>query len=259
MVGVSLFGVFDGHGGTSASSFCSSRIGPLIDSLQDVFEEKALTEAMIKLDQEFLQTSQCQHGCTSVWFVIRPLSDTQGHYQVAIANLGDSRCVWMDKCGNIKFVTQDHKPYLKVVVSLINFRKNQIENNRIVEAGGFVSGDRVDGQLAVARAIGDIFYKSNSHLPPQAQKVSCVPDISMLTVPVGDFFLVACDGLFEKLSTEQLAEHISPVADSDPAKLAVKLMDFSLASGSRDNMSAIVIALTNGSDYNKYFISYFIS
>ena len=52
---VSLFGVFDGHGGTTASQFCSNRLVALVDALPNVFDEEALRNVMIEIDKEFLQ------------------------------------------------------------------------------------------------------------------------------------------------------------------------------------------------------------
>ena len=51
------------------------------------------------------------------------------------------------------------------------------ERSRIENAGGKVSWKRVDGDLAVSRALGDFFYKNRDDLPPQDQKVTAFPDI----------------------------------------------------------------------------------
>ena len=234
-----LIGIFDGHGGTSASSFLAHRLETIIDDLEDVFDEQSIIDAMIRLDAEFMKTQSHIHGSTSVWMVVRPNQENDT-FKAAVANLGDSRIVCMDRSGEIKFVTQDHKPKLNT------------ETARIVEAGGFVRGDRVDGQLAVARAIGDSNYKNNGLLQPHQQKVSCVPDISFLEFSSKDVVLVACDGLFERLATEDLAQIVARDMEQtlrDPASICCKLMDASLLAGSRDNMSSILVTFVNGEDY----------
>ena len=42
--------------------------------------------------------------------------------------------------------------------------------------------DRVDGGLAVSRALGDFDYKQRSDLPPTKQKVSVEPDVTAIAV-----------------------------------------------------------------------------
>ncbi len=63
-------------------------------------------------------------------------------------------------CNNGKVVmsTKDHKPY------------NCEEKDRIEAAGGHVFMKRVDGDLAVSRALGDFQYK-DEHLPAAKCKV----------------------------------------------------------------------------------------
>lgn len=64
-----------------------------------------------------------------------------------------------------KALSFDHKPV------------NALEKKRIEAAGGFVQWNRVDGDLAVSRALGDFFYKNRDDLPTEKQKVSCHPEI----------------------------------------------------------------------------------
>lgn len=66
------------------------------------------------------------------------------------------------------FGTEDHKPYL------------QKERERIVNAGGSVMIQRVNGSLAVSRAFGDFEYKAVPGLKPTQQLVSPEPDIYVL-------------------------------------------------------------------------------
>jgi protein phosphatase 1B len=63
------------------------------------------------------------------------------------------------------FFTTDHKPYL------------EHERERIVKAGGTVMIQRVNGSLAVSRALGDFEYKSVPGLAPTEQLVSPEPDV----------------------------------------------------------------------------------
>ena len=62
---------------------------------------------------------------------------------------------------------------------------------RIVARGGFVSNRRVNGALAVSRALGDAEFKRPHAL------VSACPEITETRLQPGDeFLLIACDGLW---------------------------------------------------------------
>ena len=80
------------------------------------------------------------------------------------ANSGDSRAVL---CRDSKAVelSHDHKP------------QNDEELSRIESSGHFVEDDRVDGNLALSRAIGDFQYKDKPQLLAEKQAVTCHPDI----------------------------------------------------------------------------------
>lgn len=82
-----------------------------------------------------------QAGCTSCVCLITP--DT-----IYCSNAGDSRAVLGLKNGKLIELSHDHKP------------DNEGEMKRIKEGGGFVEDGRVQGVIAVSRAIGDWEYKN---------------------------------------------------------------------------------------------------
>ena len=68
------------------------------------------------------------------------------------SNAGDSRCVVAEN-GRALALSIDHKPYLKK------------ERDRIYKAGSTVNVEgRIDGNLNLSRAIGDISHKKNTKL-----------------------------------------------------------------------------------------------
>ena len=67
---------------------------------------------------------------------------------------------------NVYDLSDDHKP------------DNEDEQMRITEAGGFVQDGRVNGELSLSRAIGDIYYKQNKNLSVEKQCITCVPEIT---------------------------------------------------------------------------------
>jgi len=120
-------------------------------------------------------------------------------------------------------------------------------------AGGIVQMNRVDGQLAMSRAIGDYLYKMETSISPRDQKVIPLPDITSETIYPGDVLLVCCDGIVEQLNNKQVADIVYrelPKHRDDPAEILSILFKKSIDSGSRDNHSALLILFENGLDYN---------
>lgn len=69
------------------------------------------------------------------------------------------------------------------------------EKARITAAGGFVDFGRVNGNLALSRAIGDFEFKKSAELAPEQQIVTAYPDVVVHDLSDDDEFLViACDG-----------------------------------------------------------------
>src|SRR5258707_14053590 len=69
------------------------------------------------------------------------------------------------------------------------------ERSRLPAAGGFVDFGRVNGNLALSRAIGDFEFKKTAELPPEQQIVTAYPDVTEHEITDDDEFLViACDG-----------------------------------------------------------------
>ena len=71
------------------------------------------------------------------------------------------------------------------------------EKARISAAGGFVDFGRVNGNLALSRAIGDFEFKKRADLSPEQQIVTAFPDVIKHAITDDDEFLViACDGTY---------------------------------------------------------------
>mmetsp|Transcript_5942 Transcript_5942/g.8888 ORF Transcript_5942/g.8888 Transcript_5942/m.8888 type:complete len:461 (+) Transcript_5942:317-1699(+) len=164
---------------------------------------------------------------------VSDITDSGKGFAVTLCNVGDSRAVLLKKDGSWKQLTRDHKPSLPS------------EKERIQKAEGSVENDRVDGQLALSRSIGDWNYKLNGKLRPHEQKVIALPEISRIIAREGDTLLLCCDGIFEKLSTRDVCKFLhtdlTESSFSDPALSLARLLDLSLDKGSKDNMTAVCI------------------
>lgn len=107
-----------------------------------------------------------------------------------VGNVGDSRCIASIN-GVAEPLSHDHKP------------SNPGEKARIEMAGGFVGLDRVNGNLALSRALGDFVFKDNKTLDACDQIVSACPEVEHRTVTKDwDFILLACDGIWDVLNNQ---------------------------------------------------------
>ena len=100
---------------------------------------------------------------------------------------------------------------------------------------------RVNGQLAVSRAIGDGDYKP--FVISQADVTTIVRNGSE------DFLIVACDGLWDtvtpELATEIVFQHLreNQTNGGDLENLSAKLATVAKEKGSADNITIIVVLL----------------
>lgn len=70
---------------------------------------------------------------------------------------------------------------------------------------------RVNGNLNLSRAIGDLKYKTNKSLPPADQIISAEPDVTITTLTEDDWFIVlACDGVWDVYSNQVSLVYSSP-------------------------------------------------
>merc|ERR1712176_609370 len=69
----------------------------------------------------------------------------------------------------------------------------------------------------------------------------------------GDRLMLACDGLTEQMSNEQIIEHLGDelerAAEGDPSYALGELFEKCILSGSQDNMSAVLVELMDGGTY----------
>ncbi|EIW73107.1 hypothetical protein TREMEDRAFT_25513, partial [Tremella mesenterica DSM 1558] len=239
--GPALLGVFDGHGGSTVAKFTGTTFHTRLAGLEAYKNgdyEVALKEVFMKTDRDLRADPNFFNdpsGCTAVVGLVT----TDGRI---IANAGDSRSVLGYK-GIAKDLSHDHKP------------TNAGETARITSAGGFVEFGRVNGNLALSRAIGDFEFKQNYSLEPEKQIVTCDPEITTHNIDGEEEFIVfACDGIWDCLTSQQVIDFIRRgVANGDDlGKICEDLMTKCLATSSEsaglgcDNMTVVIVALLNG-------------
>jgi len=234
-----FFGVYDGHSGAKAADWCANHVHEFINEVPE-FTPEALEKALVKADLQFLEetksTPPIQDGTTAVYCIV----DSEKN-KLYVSNLGDSRCILGSlSTKDWKGMTTDHKP------------SDEAEIERVNAAGGQVARKRVDGILSVSRSIGDATYKDNPNLPHEQQKVSSVPVITTASLTSDSFIFLCCDGIFETFSSEEAILFIrerlqDPTVDS--CDILSELLTAVLNKGSKDNMTAILIELKDGTSY----------
>lgn len=105
---------------------------------------------------------------------------------------------------------------------------------------------RVNGSLAVSRALGDFEYKNVDGKGPTEQLVSPEPEfyIKERQPDLDQFLVLACDGVWDVMTNEDICNficHRLKVHDNLET-ICNEVIDTCLYKGSRDNMSIIIIA-----------------
>jgi len=184
-------------------------------------------------------------GCTAVVCCIT-------EQEIAVANAGDSRAV-LCRGGKAIPLSQDHKP------------NDLKEKKRIQAAGGYVeltgAGQyRVNGNLNLSRALGDLEYKKDRSRKPEEQIICATPDVLFFDrdTEADEFVVICCDGVWDVKTNQQVVDFLrerlpkpgDPV-DLEDMKLALEqLLDSCVSPDLRktnglggDNMTAVIVLL----------------
>lgn len=212
------FGVMDGHGGETVARFCAHHLPVAIGRFPSGDTSRALTDAfhlmdvcLARYDGELynfvagggdswnpaMRTNPDWTGCTANVCLVRPST-------VVVANAGDSRAV-LCRGGMAVPLSEDHKPNMPG------------ELERIQLAGGFVEMHpvgtmvhyRVNGNLNLSRAIGDLEYKKNARLQPRQQIICSTPDVCTYPrQPTDEFLIIACDGVWDVMGNQEAVDFV---------------------------------------------------
>uniref|UniRef100_A0A3B4ZF15 Protein phosphatase 1B n=1 Tax=Stegastes partitus TaxID=144197 RepID=A0A3B4ZF15_9TELE len=240
----SFFAVYDGHAGSRVANYCSKHLlehiitaslgsGALVPPAVETVKSGIRT-GFLRIDEHMrsfsdLRNGMDRSGSTAVGILLSP-----DHF--FFINCGDSRAV-LYRNSDVCFSTLDHKPC------------NPRERERIQNAGGSVMIQRVNGSLAVSRALGDYDYKCVDGKGPTEQLVSPEPEVfAMVRAPEQDqFVILACDGIWDVMSNEELCEFVKSRLEvcDDLERVCNEVVDTCLHKGSRDNMSVVLVCLPN--------------
>jgi len=213
----------------------------VVDSLHSkIFASKGFTGGDIKtafhegfqeMDQYVVSEANklnSMHGCTCVCCLVL---DGIVHF----ANIGDSEGMLIGiENGNVitHNMTKPHKA------------NEPSEKERIESLGGHVFFGRLYGSLAVSRSFGDAIYKR-----PKTSKdfVSWEPYTITATLnPTHKYMVLACDGLFDVMSQQEVAETTHSLFSSghDATSVARSLVVKAIKElQTEDNVTVIVVKI----------------
>jgi serine/threonine protein phosphatase PrpC len=207
------YGLFDGHGGREAATYCAENLHHLIARryCPGVPLGPAIRDSISEVHREVV--SRWDFAGTTAAVVV--IADRL----IYGANVGDSRIIHI-RGGEAKRLSFDHKAIVPSERLLVEGR------------GGRILDDRVNGILSLSRAIGDAALE---HV------ISCEPQLVTAQFRDGDKLIIACDGVWDVMS-DQIAADMFERADG-PLEAANKIESEALRRGSTDNISVICVEL----------------
>lgn len=225
----SFFAIYDGHGGSKASTYCKDNLHFFFlkqlesSSSSNNNIEKCMKTSFEQIDKEFLNKNKnCnQMGTTAT--VVYLYNETNNKRVIYCANVGDSKCFLFKVNGNVLQLTKDH------VCS------DKMEVERVKKSGGMVFKNRVFGALMVTRSIGDKDMKEVGVIAtPFVKKVE-------INNQEDKYIIIGSDGLWDTIKEERMKTIGSE--DVTAEVLSKKLVKEAIEGGSMDNVSCIVIKL----------------
>ncbi|GAA0167066.1 protein phosphatase [Lithospermum erythrorhizon] len=249
-----FYALFDGHGGSEASSYLKENAMKLFfqdikisqeflnlgdGNNDDSFSQelkKFHAEAFRLADQAIADEGTIDEACGTTALTAMFLGK-----RLMIANAGDSRAILCSRGGVFTQLTEDHRP------------DSNKEKKRVEESGGFIEDGYLNGELGVTRALGDWFLKY-----PNGEKSSPLisePDVFEFMLSDDDeFLIIACDGLWDVLSNQEAVNIVRKEMKmhGDPRRCAQELVYQAMRRDSADNVTVIVVSLTSSYDQDHH-------
>ena len=266
----SFFAIYDGHGGASCADFLRDQLHQLIvrdpefpqnpiKAMKRGFEQAEKTFLEYAHGDSNIQTGNIQRSgsCAIVILIVGEVA--------YVANVGDSRAFMsVDQGKKIVPLSVDHKPE-----SLEEQKRIESNGGKVYQNQSFIpdptpsnsSGSQTligphrvyPGRLSVSRTIGDIEAKDERY-GGNPNVVIPEPEIRCFRIKENfDFIVVGCDGVFEKLSNNDVMNQIWDSAlKPEDLKMPLtvharcgqsvdKVLNTSVEEKTLDNITAVVI------------------
>ena len=193
--------VFDGHSGercsTQAASYLHEHLVAHPAWQSNLYE--AVKDGISTWDEAFLRQARVKRWPDGSTAIIALLRANILH----VANVGDSRAVYVSPSGAVFPLSTDHKP------------NRPDEEARLVARGAWAERNRVIGRLAMSRALGDRHYKNPAG--PDKHWVISEPEIQVLNLREANgstqtedagVLVIASDGIWDVVSGDDCAKII---------------------------------------------------
>lgn len=273
--GTRYYAVLDGHGGEEVARFTRDHLFGHLQGLSSHPSQEQITEAFILTDR-CLQTRgeellNCSRSSKKKRFSGQMLEMRRDHPEMSIQeitatliahNAGavasvafvSGRNLTVATLGDCQAFLVRRTPEGDLQIWELQSRVHQLddeeESSRVRAAGLDVFGEplRIQGSLAVSRAIGDLRFKSQERdgvlLPTEAQPVSVIPEIIEHVLTEDDeYIFLGCDGIFEVLTPRQIADYLCEAPDDIAGLLDSCIAATASETIGKDNMSAVLVHL----------------
>lgn len=239
-----FFAVYDGHGGAKVAQYAGTHVHKKIIN-QPAYKQGDIAEAIkqgfLEVDQDMLNDENMKDELAGTTALIALIKNNK----IFCGNVGDSRAI-ASVSGQVHQLSFDHKP------------SNEAETKRIVAAGGWVEFNRVNGNLALSRALGDFVFKKNDKKRPEEQIVTAFPDVTVEEVTLShEFMVLACDGIWDVMTNQEVIDFVrTRIAERmEPEEICEELMTRCLAPDCQmgglgcDNMTVVLVCFLHGCSY----------
>lgn len=228
-----FYGVFDGHGGKHAADFVCSNLFKLIMEDEDFPKhiDKVITSAFLQADTAFAEVCTIDSAMASGTTALAALIVGRS---LVVANVGDCRAV-LSRRGKAIEMSRDHKP------SCIR------EKNRIEATGGYIYDGYLNGQLNVARALGD-WHMEGMKDADGAGPLSAEPELMKTKLTEEDeFLIIGCDGIWDVFRSQNAVDFARRKLQdhNDPSACCRDLVDEALKRKSGDNLAVVVVCFNS--------------
>ena len=217
---LSLFAVFDGHGGNYVAQYLKENfcdfLKKIISSKYNSRFTQILKESIENIDKCFENSEEAKEcGSTGTIIVVNNRS-------IYCANVGDSKCYYINGTEAIQ-LTEDHNCNNKNEVDLLKSKDILVFRGRVF------------GSLKLTRSFGDTDYKKEG--------ITSTPYIKKIFSDKNDvkYLIIASDGIWDVVDDKKLFQISKELKEGTSEEFCNSLIDYALKNNSTDNISCVII------------------